>query len=149
MISVIWLIAMIVFIVVEAATVSLMSLWFAGGALVALIVSFFTDLIWVQVAVFLVVSAGLLGLLRPIIRKYFNPRLTPTNVDGIIGTKGYVSVDIDNQTGTGQVRLGGMVWSARSTDGRPLPEGTYIRVDRVEGVKAFVSEIPVKENIKV
>ena len=139
-----WLILMVAFLAAEAATVTLISLWFAAGSLAAMLVSFFGP-IWLQITVFLAVSVVLLLALRPLVRKYFTPKVTKTNVDSIIGTIGLVTAPIDNITASGQVKLGGMEWSARSTNGDLIPEGTKVTVDRIEGVKVFVT--PVKESI--
>ena len=136
---IVWLGLMILFLMAEAATVSLVSMWFACGAFAALLVSFFGgNMIW-QISVFIVVSTVLLLSLRPLLRKYFTPRLTKTNVDSVIGSQGYVTETIDNAEATGQVKLGAMYWTARSTSGDPITKDTLVRVDRIEGVKAFVS----------
>ena len=140
--TVFWLIALVVFLMVEASTVTMVSLWFAVGALAALIVSLFAGLGW-QIAVFLVVSAICLTALRPLARKYFKPRITRTNVDAVIGSQGYVTTPIDNMAATGKVKLGAMEWTARSTSGEPIPAGTLVKVDRIEGVKAFVTAVKV------
>ena len=97
----------------------------------------------VQVLAFLVVSAALLLLLRPLAKKYFQPKLTRTNLDSVIGSVGMVTQRIDNITAVGQVRLGGMEWTARSSTGDPIEVGTQIRVDRIEGVKVFVTPLEV------
>lgn len=135
-----WLVLILLFLGMEGATVSVISLWFAVGALAALIVSFFASVAW-QVVVFLVVSCLLLAALRPIVRKYFKPRIVKTNVDAVIGAMGLVTADIDNISACGEVKLGSVIWSARSTSGQPITNGKKIRVDRVEGVKVFVSEV--------
>ena len=142
--SLIWLGLMILFLVIESGTVTLVSIWFAGGALIALIVSLFTDIIWLQAVVFLAVSCLLLAMLRPLVRKFIKPKIIKTNVDSVIGTEGKVMQTIDNVAATGQVKLGAMYWTARSTTGEIIPEGTLIRVDRIEGVKVFVTvaEVP-------
>ena len=141
--AILWLVLLIVFLVVEAVTVTLVSLWFAAGARAALLVSFFGAAIWLQVLVFLAVSAVALAALRPVARKYIRPKITATNVDAVIGSTGLVTVAVDNVTASGQVKLGAMVWSARSTSGDPIPEGTLVRADRIEGVKVFVSPVEV------
>ena len=144
--AIIWLVLMVVFLIAEAACpCHLISVWFAVGSLAAVLVALVGGPVWLQVGLFLVVSCGLLAALWPLVRKYLNPKLTATNVDSVIGSTGLVTVAIDNVTATGQVKLGGMEWTARSTSGEPIPQGTRIRVDRIEGVKAFVSptETPV------
>ena len=145
--TIIWLVLFVVFLLAEAATVTMVSLWFAGGALAALIVAATGGGTGFQVAVFLAVSAALLACLRPIARKLFIPRLTRTNVDAMVGTQGYVTADIDNIAATGKVKLGAMEWTARSADGSPIPAGTLVTVDRIEGVKAFVSVVEVTAKV--
>lgn len=141
--AVFWLIAMVVFFLVEGATVLMVSLWFAVGALAAMIVSLCHGSVVLQAVVFLVVSVLCLIALRPLARKCFAPR-TRTNVDGIIGTEGYVTEDIDNLSAKGAVKLGAMPWTARSTDGSRIPAGALVKVDRVEGVKVFVTVVKEK-----
>ena len=141
--AILWLVLMVVFLAAEAATVTLVSLWFAAGALCAMVVSLLGGAVWLQTAVFLAVSAVFLTALRPLVRKFLTPKLTATNIDSVIGSTGLVSVAIDNLAASGQVKLGGMVWTARSTTGRPIPEGTQVRVDKIEGVKVFVTPIHV------
>lgn len=145
--AIIWLVLMIFFIMVEANTVTLVSIWFAVGSLVALIASLLGAQLWLQVVLCLSVAAVLLASLRPFVRKYIKPRVVATNVDAIIGSTGYVTADIDNVAACGQVKLGAMEWTARSTSGDPIPTGTLVRVDRIEGVKAFVSEANVNANV--
>ena len=144
--AIIWLVLMVVFLVLEATTVAMVSLWFAAGALVALLVSLLHLKIWIQVVLFCLVSGVLLACLRPMVRRHFTPKLTRTNVDAIVGTKGMVTAEIDNVCAAGQVKLGSMEWSARSSDGRIIPVGTMIQVDRIEGVKAYVT--PVEKRAK-
>lgn len=137
-----WLVAMIVFLIAEAMTVAMVSLWFAAGALASTITALLGGPLWLQVLLFILVSAGLLAALRPYTRKHLRPRIESTNVDAIIGAEGYVIEDIDNLSATGRVKLGGMDWTARSEEGLPICAGTLVRVDRIEGVKAFVTPVP-------
>lgn len=145
--AIIWLVLMVLFLLTEAATVSMVSLWFAVSALAALIISLLGGPIWLQTLLFLVVSAVLLALLRPLVRKYVTPKVTATNVDSVVGSTGLVTASINNVTAAGQVKLGAMEWSARSTSGEPIPEGTLVKVDRIEGVKAFVSPVEIPANV--
>ena len=142
----IWLALMVVFMLAEATTVTTISLWFAGGALAALITSILGGPVWLQVVVFFVISGVLLAALRPMVRKHFKPKIVPTNVDSIIGTQGYVTEEINNLSAQGQVKLGSMHWTARSSSGEPIPAGTRIQADRIEGVKVYVSpaEVPAE-----
>ena len=143
----IWLVLAVVFLLLEAATVTTVSLWFAGGCLAAMVVSLLGGSLGLQIGTALVVSALLLACLRPIVRKHFTPRLTKTNIDAIIGSQGYVTADIDNMAATGTVKLGAMEWTARSTAGTPIPTGTLVKVDKIEGVKAFVTAVEVSSAV--
>lgn len=134
-----WLGLMIFFIFVEANTVALMSIWFAAGSLVAAVAAVLGAEIWLQAVLFFAVAAILLACLRPFVRKFIKPKVVATNVDAIVGSTGYVTAPIDNIAAQGQVKLGAMEWSARSTGGEPIPEKTLVKVDRIEGVKVFVT----------
>ena len=147
--AIVWLVLMVIFLAIEAMTVVMVSLWFAGGALIALLVSLVGLNIWVQVVLFFLVSGVLLACLRPLVQRHFTPKLSRTNVDALIGTKGYVTADIDNISAAGQVKLGGMEWSARSSMGLPIPAGTLVKVDHIEGVKAYVSPVEKKAKAEV
>ena len=143
----IWLAMAVLFLVLEATTVTMVSLWFAGGCLAALLVAATGGGWGFQVFTALAVSALLLACLRPIARKHFTPKLTKTNVDAIIGSRGYVTADIDNISATGSVKLGAMEWSARSTADCIIPKGTLVQVDKIEGVKVFVTPAKVEVNV--
>ena len=81
------------------------------------------------------------GMTRPLAKKFLNSKVTATNVDSVVGSIGRVTADIDNVEARGQVKLGGMEWTARSTSGDPISMGTEVRVDRVEGVKVYVAPV--------
>lgn len=146
--AIVWTVLMVIFLVVEASCpIHLVSIWFAVGALIAMIVSLLGGGLWLQVVLFLVISAGLLALFWPFVRKFLNPKVVATNVDSIIGTRALVTAAVDNITAHGQVKINGLEWTARSESGDPIPEGTMVKVCRVEGVKVFVA--PVENNITV
>lgn len=145
--AMIWLVLTVIFLIAEAATVTVISLWFAAGALAAMAAALLGGGIWLQAAVFLAVSAIALTALRPLVRKYLTPKLTATNVDSIIGSVGIVTAPIDNIASAGQIKLNGMEWTARSTSGKPIQAGIRVTVDRIEGVKAFVSPAEVPANL--
>jgi len=123
------------------------SIWFAAGALVAMIASLLGAQLWLQITLFIAVSAILLLSLRPLLKKFFNPRLTRTNVDAVIGTVGIVTADIDNIAAQGSIKLGAMEWTARSSSGEIIKAGTRVTVDKIEGVKAFVTPVPVEASV--
>ncbi|MBR6595538.1 MAG: NfeD family protein [Oscillospiraceae bacterium] len=145
--AIVWLVLIPVFLMIEASTVMLVSIWFALGSLAALLLSLLGASVGLQAAVFLIVSAISLTALRPLVRKYINPKLTKTNADAVVGTTGLVTVAIDNVSAVGQVKLGAMYWSARSTAGDKIPEGALVRVDKIEGVKVFVTPMEVSANV--
>lgn len=137
--SAVWLVLLVLFSVWEAVTVALVSVWFAAGALAALICSAFTADLWCQVAVFLTVSALTLAVIRPLARKHVLPHFVPTNADRVIGRSAVVTQTVDNLAATGTVLVGGMAWTARSENGAPISEGTSVKIIRIEGVKLFVT----------
>lgn len=145
--AILWLILTVVFLITEAVTVTVVSLWFAAGALAAMVTALLGGGIWLQVPVFLAVSAAALTALRPLVRKYLTPKLTATNIDSVIGAVGIVTAPIDNISASGQIKLNGMEWTARSTSGEPLEAGIRVRVDRIEGVKVFVTPAEIPEKV--
>lgn len=146
--AIVWFGLLLVFVIVEAACpIHLVSIWFAAGALVAMVVSMLHGALWLQILLFLLVSGALLVLLWPFIKKFLNPKLSKTNVDAVIGSQGLVTAAIDNVSAQGQVKLGAMEWTARSTSGLPIAQGTLVKVDRIEGVKVYVSPAEVTANL--
>lgn len=145
--AMVWLALLVVFLWMEASTVTVISMWFAAGALVAMVASLLGAQLWLQLVLFMSVSGLFLLLLRPLVRKHFTPKLVRTNVDAVVGKEGIVTERIDNLREHGTVKLGGMTWTARSTADTPIPEGTQIRVDRIEGVKVYVS--PAEEKVSI
>lgn len=144
-----WFALLLVFLIVEAACpIHLVSIWFAAGSLVAMLVAFWGGKLWLQITLFLVVSCVLVALLWPFIKKFLNPKLKKTNIDAVIGSEGLVTAAIDNVAAAGQVKLGAMEWTARSTSGKNIPAGTLVKVDRIEGVKVFVSPAEVPASVE-
>ncbi|MBQ2893878.1 MAG: NfeD family protein [Oscillospiraceae bacterium] len=144
---IVWLILLVLFLFMEANTVAVVSIWFAAGALASLIASLCGAQLWLQITLFLCVSAVCLAGLRPVVRKYVKPRIVRTNVDAVLDAQGYVTAQVDNLAAQGQVKLGAMEWTARSSDGSVIPQGTLVKVDRIEGVKAFVSKVEAEEKV--
>ena len=143
----IWLGLLILFAVGEAISVGLTSIWFAAGALAALVCSLANGPLWLQITLFIVVSVLCLLAVRPLAKKYLNGRVQPTNADRIIGAEAQVTEAIDNIRGRGAVVIGGLTWSARSQSGQAIPAGALVKVLRIEGVKVFVE--PVREQAPV
>ncbi len=135
---IVWAAVFAVMLVVELATSGLVSVWFCAGSLVALILAVCNvGVVWQWVA-FIGVSLVTLALTRPLAKKLLKKKTTPTNSDRIIGSRGLVCEVIDNLKGSGSIKVEGLVWSARSVDESVIPEGTYVTVERIEGVKAVV-----------
>ena len=145
--AIFWLAAMVIFIIAEATTVTLVSIWFAVGALGAILIALLGGGLTLQVTVFLALAIVLLIFLRGAVRKHFTPRITRTNVDSVIGATGIVLTPVNNIAALGQVQVNGVEWSARSSDNSHIAAGTLVRVDRIEGVKVYVS--PVGEAVSV
>jgi len=138
---VIWLIAMVVFLAVEAIVPGLVSLWFAFGALAAVLASLAGAPFWLQVLWFLLVSVASLALTRPLAKKYVNGRVMPTNADRVLGKECVVREAIDNLHGTGAVAVDGKVWTARTADDSVVvPAGETVTAVRIEGVKLIVEK---------
>ena len=136
---IIWLVLLILFIGIEATTLGLTSIWFAGGALVAMIVAALHGPVWLQIIVFLLVALVLLFFTRPVAVKYFNKERVKTNVESIVGKQAVVTGDINNLLGTGTVTVSGQEWTARSCeDGITIPKDTIVVVEAVNGVKLMV-----------
>lgn len=135
-----WVLAIVVFTAVEGLTVGLTSIWFAAGALCSLIVSFFTDNLWIQTWVFLIVSFLSLLALKPLASRFFTPKgHQSTNFDRIVGQDAVVKEAICNLENRGLIQVMGQDWSARSQTGEDIPAGTIVTIDRIEGVKVFVT----------
>lgn len=139
---IVWLILLVIFLGVEAATLGLASIWFAGGSLIGLVAAALHAPVWLQIILFLITSLVLLFFTRPIAVKYFNKSRAKTNALSVIGKQAIVVSEIDNLHGTGQVTVGGQQWSARNTaDGEVIPVGAVVVVDSINGVKLMVHDI--------
>lgn len=145
-ITTLWLIVMVLFLIVEAATVGLVCIWFAVGALAALIGALLGAEIWLQIVLFLVVSAVALYFTRPLVKKYVNAKVEPTNADMVIGKECRVTETVDNIAGTGAVYVDGKTWTARSESDEVIPEGTLVTAKSIDGVKLIVAA-PEKETV--
>ncbi|MCH5202128.1 MAG: NfeD family protein [Oscillospiraceae bacterium] len=140
----IWFGIAILMAIVEGATYQLVSIWFVIGALVSAIFALFvTDVLWVQIMIFVAISLVAMIATRPFIKKVTKNKKLPTNSDKYIGMTGYVKIDIDNLSGQGQISVSGKIWSAKSEDDTPIKAGTKVLVKNIIGVKLIVS--PVKE----
>ncbi len=140
-VTIVWLVLLVILILIELITMGLTTIWFAGGALAAALVSIPGTPVVLQVIVFLIVSLVLLFFTRPVAVKYFNKDRVRTNIEGMIGRQAIVVSEINNVEGIGQVNTGGMEWSARSSyHNVVLPVGAVVTVLGVDGVKLIVEE---------
>lgn len=140
-----WLVAMVALIVIELATLGLTTIWFACGALVAVVAAALDAPLLLQILMFIVVSFAVLLAVRPIAVKYFNKDRTRTNIESMIGRQAVVVSEIDNMQGVGQVSVNGMEWSARSTINElKIAVGRVVVIRAVDGVKLIVEENKTK-----
>lgn len=139
--TIFWFVLFIGLLLFEVVTFGLYTVWFAIGALAATGISMGGGPIWLQFVVFFVLSLLLLLAVRPFATKYFNISRTKTNVENMIGKMVMVTKEIDNWKSQGEVTYEGMPWSARSTDGTVISEGSQARIEAVEGVKVLVKKL--------
>ena len=135
----IWAAAIVLFLILEAVTVGVVSIWFALGSICALIAALLGAPVWLQIAWFALISVLTLLLTRPVVRKYVNGKKQATNADRVIGMKATVKEAINNLAAEGAVLCDGKEWSARSASGEAIPVGAVVTVEAIEGVKLMVS----------
>lgn len=136
--GIIWLVAIVAFIILEATTYQMVSLWFIVGAIGGLIASLLGAGFWVQMTVFLVISVALLLVFRPIVVKRLSKNNIKTNADSVIGKKVLITETVDNTNSTGQGRVDGAIWTVRSESGTIIEAGTIATIKEIEGVKLIV-----------
>ena len=134
----VWLGIMAVSAFVEASTMSLVSTWFAVGALASAFAAYYGLSTGGQIALFIIVALVTLLLARPMAKKFLDPKIVPTNADRVIGMTANVVEEIDNEKSLGAVRVDGKVWTARSEDGYAIPVDTQVEVCRIQGIKLYV-----------
>ena len=133
-----WIIALVVLIVVEAVTAQMVTIWFAAGAVGAIVAERLGAEVWVQWVVFVAVSAVALIATRPVVKKFTKAKVQPTNADRCIGMVAVVTEEINNVEGRGQVHVNGVTWTARSLDGSIFKKDERVIVERIDGVKLIV-----------
>lgn len=139
--TILWIALIIVFVAVEIATVGLTAIWFAGGALVALLVQLLGLNIYWQIIFFIVASAILMTVTRPWALKYFKPRLVKTNYETVVGETVCLTEAVDNIKGTGTAVYKGQEWTARAYEnGKTFEAGTIVSVKEIRGVTLYVTE---------
>ena len=141
MMTIIWIAAMVIFGEVEAVTVGLASIWVVVGSVAGLIAAVCGGPVWLQIALFFVVSIVCLASSRPLVKKLLHKDVTATNADRVLGQTARVTESIDNAVPTGAVYVGGMTWTARSESGQPIPRNAQVKIVRMEGVRLFVEPV--------
>lgn len=139
--SAVWLALAVLFAIIEAATMGLTSIWFAVGSLGAMIAALCGGALWLQIVLFLFLSAATLYLTRNFAKDFFNRGRQRTNADRIVGMEGVVTEAIDNERAVGQIRVGGQIWSARSVGEAVIPVGVKVAVREISGVKTIVEPL--------
>lgn len=134
----VWLVIAVVLGIFEAATVALVSIWFAVGAVAAMVPAYFNAPFWVQILVFILVSALCFVFTRPFFKKIIRVNKQPTNVDRLVGQEGVATDDIENIECRGKVFISGLTWSARSETGELIPQGAVVTVKKIEGATLVV-----------
>lgn len=135
-----WAIAIIIFSILEAITAQLVSIWFVLGSIGGLIAAICGGEIWLQIVIFVAISVITLLVTKPLVKKVVNPKTQKTNADRCIGETAIVTEEINNISSTGQVKVNGNVWTARSTNGEVIPTDALVTVDKIDGVKLMVTK---------
>ena len=136
---VVWIAAAVAFLIIEAATAAMSSIWFLAGALAALAAAALGVPLWGQLLLFAAVSGVCFAILYPRLKRLLKRDRQPTNADMVLGQPCVVTQRIDNLAGTGAVFVDGKTWTARSADGRILEPGAIVTADSIQGVKLMVS----------
>lgn len=142
----VWLIIAGLFFIGEMITVGFLVFWFGVGALIAMIVSFFTSNIIIQTAVFVISSTILLLATKPFVKKFVDVKTTKTNAFSIIGKKAVVIKEISLHS-VGQIKINGEVWSAETEDDETIVEGSEVEIMQIKGVKAIVKKLKTTINV--
>jgi len=135
-----WVVLLILLIIVEAVTAQMVTIWFAAGALGAIVAERLGAEVWLQWVVFVAVSAVALVVTRPLVRKFTQTKVQPTNADRYVGQVAVVTETIDNIEAKGQVNVSGAIWTARSADGSVIEKDEKVTVEKIDGVKLIVKK---------
>lgn len=145
--TIVWTAAIILFGVAEAVTAGLVSLWFVAGAMAALIAAFVGAPLWLQIVLFLVVSAAALAMTRPLVQKLSTAQAEATNADRVLGAVAKVTETIDNENSRGAVYVDGKTWTARSAEDTVIPAGSRVCVEKIQGVTLYVKPVEMKMEV--
>lgn len=139
--SICWLVFFLILVVIEIQTMALTTIWFAGGALIAFLLSLFGVSLVPQLVVFVLVSFALLFLTRPWAARFLNKKTVKTNAESLIGQEARVTAEINNQLETGTAVVNGMEWTARALEAQEIyPVGTLVEIREIKGVKLIVTK---------
>jgi len=139
--AIVWLVILVALLVIELCTVGLTTIWFAGGALVALILNLLGVNVVIQIIACVAVSVALLVFTRPLVKKYISSKHIKTNYEGIIGKVVRITERVNNLDATGAAMVNGQEWTVRTDeDGVTLEAGTIAKVVNISGVKLIVRE---------
>lgn len=133
-----WAVTFVILVIIEASTSQLVSIWFAVGSLAALISQLCGAKVWLQWLIFVAVSGIVVALTRPLVKKFSTPKIQATNADRCIGQTAVVTEEIDNIAAKGAVKVGGIIWTARSESGEKIPANETVTVIKIDGVKLIV-----------
>ena len=146
---IVWIVIAVILGIIEAVTVSLVSIWFAVGAVVAIIPAYFGVPLWGQILVFLAASALCFAFTKRFFKDIVKVKKQPTNADSLVGTDGIVTAEINNLEGNGKVYISGLTWSAKSKDGNNISEGEVVTVSKIEGVTLVVESKKITEEVNI
>jgi len=138
---IVWLCALVFFVIAEAMAVQLVSIWFAASALISLVLALLGASVVAQIVVFILCTALLLVFTRPIVKRIMNKPVERTNADRILGMTAVVIHEVNNDAAEGQVKVASQIWTARSVNGGIIPVDAKVVVRSIEGVKAIVEAI--------
>ena len=138
--SIFWIVAAVAFAVVEIATSGLVSIWFAGGSIVSLVAALLGAPVWLQIVLFIVVSAVLIILLKNFATEYFKSKNSDTNLDRIVGKEVTITETVDKVNNTGRALINDVEWKVASKNGEIIEKGEVCTVDKIEGVKLVVTK---------
>ena len=142
-----WLVLAGIFFIGEILTTGFLVFWLGIGALLAMLVSFITDILLIQILIFVVSSIVLIVLTKPLVKKFVDKKTVVTNSYSLIGKKAIVTEDIDPIQGKGQVKINGEVWSAKTTEDGVVSKGTEVEIVEITGVKLVVKNYKERINI--
>ena len=142
---IVWIVAAVVFLIIEAISAAMTSIWFTVGSLAALAAAAFNGALWLQIVLFVAVSGACFAIMYPRLKKWMGKGRQATNADMVLGQVCVVTQRIDNLAGTGAVSVAGKTWTARTANGATVEAGSVVIVDSIQGVKLIVS--PVRETV--